>query len=335
MICVRTARPGFRGAAALLAALALVAGCSGSGGEHGGHGGTGAGRRIADTPRMTFAMVSHADTGDTFWNIVRNGAEQAAAKDNVKFLYANDTDGAEQAEAVESYIDQKVDGLIVTLAEPAAVEAAVRKAVARGIPVITVNAGGRFSRAYGALTHIGQDEAAAGREVGAELTARHAKKALCVIHEQGDTSLADRCAGVRKGFHGPVANLTVDGADASAARSAVAAALRADRSIDAVVTLGAPMAALTAEARKQAGSTAQLATFDLDATVVRLLKSKDLAFAVDQQPYLQGYEAVDLLWLDKVNGNVLGGGRPVLTGPTLVTSKDVPKLAEYTGRGTR
>ncbi|MEU9118019.1 sugar ABC transporter substrate-binding protein [Streptomyces sp. NPDC048483] len=325
---VRTARPvTVPRAAALAAALALVAGCSASGGEDAGE--------DPRTPRMTIGMVSHSGEGDTFWDIVQNGAERAAAKDRVKFLYANDKEGAKQAELVQSYIDQKVDGLIVTLAKPEALKAVVRKAVAAGIPVITVNSGGQFSKAYGALTHIGQDESVAGRAVGEELTKRGRKKVLCVIHEQGNVSLEDRCAGVRKGFDGTVENLNVDGTNAPASQSSIEAKLQSDKSLDAIVTLGAPMAAISVKAKEGAGSRAGIATFDLNVAVVKLLKAKDVVFAVDQQPYLQGYEAVDLLALHKTNANVLGGGRPVLTGPELVTGKDVPKLEEYTGRGTR
>ncbi|MFQ6194949.1 sugar ABC transporter substrate-binding protein, partial [Streptomyces sp. NPDC000405] len=55
----------------------------------------------------------------------------------------------------------------------------------------------------------------------------------------------------------------------------------------------------------------------------------------DQDPYLQGYEAVDLLWLYRYNRDMLGGGRPVLTGPQIVTKDDAKTLAEYTKRGTR
>ncbi|WP_432145232.1 sugar ABC transporter substrate-binding protein [Streptomyces sp. bgisy084] len=317
-----------RSAAALLAITALATGCGAAGDPD-------ATGKDAGTPRMTIGMVSHSGDGDTFWDIVQNGAQQAAAKDKVKFLYAHDKEGAQQAALIQSYIDQKVDGLIVTLAKPHAVKAAVRKAVARGIPVITVNSGGEFSAAYGALTHIGQDESVAGRAVGAELTERKAKKVLCVIHEQGNVSLEDRCAGVRKGFRGTVENLDVDGTNAPNSQSSIEAKLQSDPSIDAIVTLGAPMAAISLKAKEEAGSRAQIATFDLNAAVVKLLKAKDLSFAVDQQPYLQGYEAVDLLWLHRANADVLGGGKPVLTGPALVTEKDVPKLTEYTGRGTR
>ncbi|MBM4792701.1 sugar ABC transporter substrate-binding protein [Streptomyces sioyaensis] len=335
---VRTASPltvrgsTVRCAVALLTTLALATGCAAAQGTTDGSGQTDKG---AATPRMTIGMVSHSGDGDTFWDIVQNGAERAAAKDHVKFLYAHDKEGAQQAALIQSYIDQKVDGLIVTLAKPEAVQAAVRKAVARGIPVITINSGGEFSKAYGALTHIGQDESVAGRAVGEELNNRHAKKTLCVIHEQGNVSLEDRCAGVRKAFHGTVENLDVDGTNAPASQSSVEAKLQSDKSIDAIVTLGAPMAATSVKAKEQAGSSAQIATFDLNSAVVKLLKAKDVTFAVDQQPYLQGYEAVDLLWLHRANADVLGGGKPVLTGPALVTEKDVPKLTEYTGRGTR
>ncbi|MEU3057977.1 sugar ABC transporter substrate-binding protein, partial [Streptomyces fimicarius] len=50
---------------------------------------------------------------------------------------------------------------------------------------------------------------------------------------------------------------------------------------------------------------------------------------------LQGYEAVDLLWLYRYNRNVLGGGQPVLTGPQIITKDDADALADYTKRGTR
>ncbi|MEU8781820.1 substrate-binding domain-containing protein [Streptomyces sp. NPDC048637] len=334
MIRVRTTGPctvrsvAVRSAAALLTTVALATGCSAAGGQD-------ATGKDAGTPRMTIGMVSHSGDGDTFWDIVQNGAQQAAAKDRVKFLYAHDKEGGQQAALIQSYIDQKVDGLIVTLAKPQAVKAAVRKAVAQGIPVLTINSGGEFSEAYGALTHIGQDESVAGRAVGDELNARRAKKVICVIHEQGNVSLEDRCAGVRKAFHGTVENIDVDGTNAPNSQSSIEAKLQSDKSLDTIVTLGAPMAAISLKAKEEAGSRAQIATFDLNSAVVKLLKAKDLTFAVDQQPYLQGYEAVDLLWLHKTNADVLGGGKPVLTGPALVTEKDVPKLTEYTGRGTR
>ncbi|MFD9871945.1 substrate-binding domain-containing protein [Streptomyces niveus] len=327
-----------RTAAALLTAcaLALVAGCSGSGGKDSedkaddGGGGT-----AAKTPRMKIAMVTHSGEGDTFWDIVQSGAKVAAAKDNVQFLYAANKEGKEQAQLIQSYIDQDVDGLVVSLAKPEAVKAVLAKAAAAGIPVVTINSGAEFSEPFGALGHIGQDEAIAGEAVGEELNKRGKKKALCVIHEQGNVSLEGRCAGVEKTFEGTVENLNVEGTNMPATTSSIEAKLQSGKDIDAVVTLGAPFAAASVKAKESAGSGAEINTFDLNEDVVEQLKAKEIGFAVDQQPYLQGYLAVDELWLHKNNGNVIGGGKPVLTGPALVTEKDVPALEKFTARGTR
>ncbi|MEV4332034.1 sugar ABC transporter substrate-binding protein [Streptomyces sp. NPDC049597] len=327
-----------RTAAVLLAASALVvvAGCSSSGGKEANEKPSAeGGGEAATTPRMKIAMVTHSGQGDTFWDIVQSGAKVAARKDNVQFLYAANPEGKEQAQLVQTYIDQKVDGIVVTLAKPEAMSDVVRKAVAAGIPVVTINSGAEFSRDLGALGHIGQDESVAGEAVGEELNKRGRKKALCVIHEQGNVSLEARCAGVKKTFEGTVENLNVEGTNMPATTSSIEAKLQSGKDIDAVVTLGAPFAAASVKAKDGAGSDAEISTFDLNADVVKALKAKEIAFAVDQQPYLQGYLAVDGLWLNKVNRNVVGGGKPVLTGPALVTEKDVPALEKLTADGTR
>ncbi|MFE3325763.1 substrate-binding domain-containing protein [Streptomyces sp. NPDC059176] len=327
-----------RTAAVLLAAIALAAaGCSSTGGKGSQEKADGAsgGGKAASTPRLKLAMVTHSGEGDTFWDIVQRGAKDAAAKDNAEFLYAANKEGKEQASLVQAYIDQKVDGIVVTLAKPEAVKAVVKKAVAAGIPVVTINSGGQFSAEVGALSHIGQDESVAGEAVGEELNRRGKKKAVCVIHEQGNVSLEERCAGVRKTFKGSVENLNVDGTNMPGTTSSVEAKLQSSKDIDAVVTLGAPFAAASVQARQTAGSKAEIDTFDLNAEVVKRLKAKEVGFAVDQQPYLQGYLAIDELWLNKTNGNVIGGGKPVLTGPALVTEKDVPALEKLTADGTR
>ncbi|MER5611820.1 sugar ABC transporter substrate-binding protein [Streptomyces sp. NPDC002215] len=330
-----------RKAATLITVAALgigiaVSGCSGSGGRSAEEKPAGtSGGAAAGTPRMKIAMVTHSGEGDTFWDIVQSGAKQAAAKDNAEFLYSANKEGKEQAQLVQAAIDQKVDGLIVTLAKPEAVKDVVAKAVKAGIPVVTINSGAQFSKEIGALGHIGQDEKVAGEAVGDELDARGRKRALCVIHEQGNVSLEERCAGVRKTFGGKVENLNVEGTNMPAATSSIEAKLQADKDIDAVVTLGAPFAAASVKAKDGSGSTAEIDTFDLNAEVVKRLKADEVGFAVDQQPYLQGYLAVDELWLNRTNGNVVGGGKPVLTGPAVVTAKDVPQLEKYTARGTR
>lgn len=315
-----------------------LAGCSSTGGkraEDARNAAAAQGRAAVDTPRWTFAMITHSGDGDTFWDIVQSGAKQAARKDNINFLYSHDDEAQQQAQLVDAAVDKKVDGIIVTLAKPDALKAAVARAEKAGIPVITVNSGSGESKAFGALAHIGQDETVAGQAVGDELTDRGRKKVLCVLHEQGNVGHEQRCAGVAENFAGTVENLYVNGTSMPDVQSSIEAKLQADKSIDAVVTLGAPYADTAVQARTDAGSRAEVDTFDLNAKVAAELADGTLGFAVDQQPYLQGYQAVDLLWLYKYNGDVLGGGRPVLTGPQIVTKSQAATLAEYTKRGTR
>lgn len=325
---------------AVLAAVLGVSlmGCSSTGGKRAEERAAQAaaeGRSAVNTPRWTFAMVTHSGDGDTFWDIVQKGAKMAAQKDNINFLYSHNDEGQQQAQLVQAAIDKKVDGLIVTLAKPDAMKAVVAKAVKAGIPVITVNSGSAESKKYGALTHIGQDESIAGEAVGEELNARGRKKALCILHEQGNVGHEQRCAGARKTFDGEMQNLYVEGTNMPDVQASIEAKLQADKDIDAVVTLGAPFADAAVKAKETAGSKAEIDTFDLNAKVASELQAKTLGFAVDQQPYLQGYEAVDLLWLYRYNRNVLGGGRPVLTGPQIITTDDAAQLAAYADRGTR
>ncbi|MCX3063024.1 sugar ABC transporter substrate-binding protein [Streptomyces beihaiensis] len=325
---------------AVAGALGLtLAGCSSTGGKRAEDARKAArsasGEAAVNTPRWTVAMITHSGDGDTFWDIVQSGAKQAAVKDNINFLYSHSDQANQQAQLVDAAVDKKVDGIIVTLAKPDAMKAAVARAEKAGIPVITVNSGSEESRKFGALTHIGQDETVAGEAVGEELTKRGRKKALCVLHEQGNVGHEQRCAGARSKFDGTMENLYVQGTNMPDVQSAIEAKLQSDKSIDAVVTLGAPFAATAVKAKKDAGSKAEIDTFDLNEQVATGLEGGDLGFAVDQQPYLQGYEAVDLLWLYKYNADMLGGGKPVLTGPQIVTKDQAAKLEQYTRRGTR
>ncbi|WBO62909.1 sugar ABC transporter substrate-binding protein [Streptomyces camelliae] len=324
---------------ALAGAVSLsLTGCSSTGGkraEDARKAAAAQGRAAVNTPRWTFAMITHSGDGDTFWDIVQSGARQAAVKDNINFLYSHDDQAQQQAQLVDAAVDKKVDGIIVTLAKPDAMKAAVARAEKAGIPVITVNSGSEESKAFGALAHIGQDETIAGEAVGDELNQRGRKKALCVLHEQGNVGHEQRCDGVAKTFKGTLQKLYVNGTDMPDVQSAIEAKLQADKSIDSVVTLGAPYADTAVKAKGDAGSKAEIDTFDLNAKVAAELKDGTLGFAVDQQPYLQGYEAVDLLWAYKYNADVLGGGRPVLTGPQIITKDQAAALAAYTERGTR
>ena len=323
---------------ALAAAAALtLAGCSSSsGGKKSEESADGASAGKASTPRMTVALVTHQSAGDTFWDIVRKGAEAAAAKDNVKLIYSNDPSAGAQANLVQNAIDQKVDGIAVTLAKPDAMKDVVAKAKAANIPVVGLNSGVSEWQKLGLLEFFGQDETVAGEALGKRLNDEGAKNAVCVIQEQGNIGLTQRCDGVEKTFDGKLQTLNVNGTDMPSVKSTITAKLSQDKSIDYVVALGAPFALTASQSVSDAGSKAKVATFDLNKDLTGAISKGTIAFAVDQQPYLQGYLAVDSLWLYKTNGNFSGGGTaPVLTGPAFITKENVDQVATFAAKGTR
>lgn len=320
----------------IVAALSLGLGaCSSSGGKQEEPGGGGGGGAVADTPRLRIAMITHEAPGDTFWDRIRKGAEAAAAKDNVELNYSNDPQAPNQAELIQNAIDQDVDAIASTLPNPSALTPLVQKAVDAGIPVVLFNAGVGDWKDTGALMYFGQDEAIAGEAVGARLGEEGAKKAICVVQEQGQVQLEARCDGVAQGFSGETEKLYVNGRDMPSVQSDIQAKLAQDTSIDRVVTLGAPFALAAADAVDASGGNAEVVTFDLNEDLVAAIQDGTVQWAVDQQPYVQGYEAIDSLWLYLNNGNVIGGGEAVLTGPSFVDDSNIEAISEYAARGTR
>ncbi|MFF1745399.1 substrate-binding domain-containing protein [Streptomyces mirabilis] len=324
-------------AGVVLTCTLIAAGCSSSsGGKKSEERGAAASAGKADTPRMTVAMITHAAPGDTFWDLIRKGAQAAAAKDNVKLVYSSDPNAGNQANLVQNALDQKVDGIALTAAKPDALKAVAAKAESAGVPVVGFNSGLDDWKRLHMLEYFGQDENIAGQAFGLRLSRLGAKHALCVIQEQGQVALEARCAGLKKGFTGKTDTLYVNGTDMPSVKATITAKLRQDSSIDQVVTLGAPFALTAVQSAQDAGGKAKIATFDLNKDLVKAVQSGSVEFAVDQQPYLQGYLAVDALWLYKTNGNVSGGGTaPVLTGPAFVTKENVDTVAEFAQNGTR
>lgn len=330
-------------AVAVAAALALTA-CSATGGKDAADAGaaaaagTGApasgGGAVADTPRFTIAMVTHEAPGDSFWDKVRAGAQAAAAKDNIDLKYSNDPTGPGEATLIQNAVDSNVDGIAATLLSPDTLKGSMQAAADAKIPVVAFNTGINQYKELGAIMYFGSDEDVAGKAVGAKITAAGAKHPLCVIQEQGSVALEARCAGVKANAPG-TENIQVTGTDIPSVTATIGAKLQQDPSIDYVVALGAPIALAAQQSIADSNSTAELVTFDLNSDVAKQIQDGKILFSVDQQPYLQGYMAVDSLWLYLTNKNDLGGGGPVLTGPSFVDSTNIADIAKYAANNTR
>ena len=320
--------------AAIVPMLALSA-CSSSGGRPTDTGGSNGGK-VATTPSIKIALITHAAPGDTFWDIVRKGAQEAATKDNVDLLYTSDPDGGRQAQLVQQAIDQKVAGIAVTLAKPDALKAVLKKAEDAGIPVVSLNSGEDVFKSVGAFTHFGSDENVAGAAVGTRLAEEGVTHPLCVIQEQGNVALEARCAGVKTKVPGTEI-LYVQGTDMTQVASTVTAKLQSTPGADAIIGLGAPFTATIVKAvgALNLAAKVKVASFDLSGELIQSIIDGKVQFTVDQQPWLQGYDSIDALWQYYRGGFMVGGGLPVLTGPAIIDKTNAPAVLKFAKEGIR
>jgi simple sugar transport system substrate-binding protein len=321
-------------ALAVVAALALVtSACSGGGApkdDSNNGGGSGAG----DNSGYKIAMINHAPPGDSFWDKIRAGAEQAANNTGVDLKISNEPEPSKQATLIQNAIDSKVDGIATTLATPDALADSVKSARDAGIPVVAFNSGIDQYKQVGAQMYFGSDESLAGKSAGQRIAKDGGKHPLCVIQAAGSVALEARCAGVKSEVPG-TENIQVDGTDDSAVTSTLQAKLAEDKSIDYIVTLGAPIALDALQAKDAANSKAKLITFDLNTDAALAIKDGKIQFSIDQQPYVQGYLAVESLYLFIKNGNDIGGGKAVLTGPSFVDKTNIDTILPFAKKNTR
>jgi ribose transport system substrate-binding protein len=112
---------------------------------------------------ITFALVQ-INQQALFFNQINEGAQQAAKKAGVDLVIfnANDKPSA-QNDAIETYTQQKVQGIIAVAIDVNGIMPAVQSAAAAGIPVVAVDA---ILPAGPQQAQIGVDNAKAGEDMG-------------------------------------------------------------------------------------------------------------------------------------------------------------------------
>jgi simple sugar transport system substrate-binding protein len=279
------------------------------------------------TGRIRIAVVTHGQASDPFWTIVRNGINQAAHQMNVSVSYAApDTyDLARMRVLIEQAVARRPDGLVVSIPDARVLGPAIRSAERAGIPVVSINSGTPVANSLGVLVHIGQQDRNAGLEAGQRFARSGVRRALCVNQEKGNSALQQRCEGfaaAMKHAHGSSSVVTVTVQDRPGAERAISAAIQSRR-VDGIMALGPTSAAPALDALRSNNllGRVKLATFDLSADVISAVRRGQIEFAVDQQPFLQGYLPIVLLAQYKRYGVLPDRGRVVDTGPSFVTQQ--------------
>jgi len=340
-------------ASLLAAAATALAGCS-SGSPTGdtsqASASTSGSTSAANTSGKNSIYVIGGKPDDPFWSAVKRGGEEAAklvkgAGGSVTFLGPKTYDnlGPDAAKLTLTALSQNPSAIVVPDWVPANQDDAIKQAVKQGVPVFIYNAGGvEAATKTGSMKYIGSDDYEAGKAGGIKFAEEGAKNILCVNTVPGAANSEARCDGISDGAKSkgskskqlplPSSNF----GNPSAVTQAIKGALLKDDTIDALVTIGVQDADSAAAAIDQAsaGDKVKLGTFDLSDSQLSRIKAGKQLFAIDQQPYLQGFYAVSIA-NQYLSYGVLPPQNPLLTGPLLVTADNVAAAIAGTKAGVR
>lgn len=296
----------------------------------------------------TIAVVGGSND-DAFWNLIKKGIDDAtpavvANGGSVNYLRLQNYDNfaPDVVQLIRTAISQKVDGLVIPNWVPEAEDPAIKDAIAAGIKVILMNAGGADkARELGAINYVGSDEYVAGQAGGTYFASHGKKHVLCVNTLPGANNTEARCKGVTDGMvagGGAAEQLPLPSTsfgDPTAVAEAIKATLLKDTTIDGVITISAGDADAAATGIQQSGiATVSLGSFDMNTAGLARIKAGTQTFAIDQQPYLQSFLAVSLL-ASAIDFGTSLPTFPVLTGPGIVDAANIEATLAGVEKGAR
>jgi simple sugar transport system substrate-binding protein len=239
------------------------------------------------------------------------------------------------------------DGVGTTVPNPEVIRDAVNRAADAGIPVIGFNTADPNSGTPDALPtlfYIGANEFLGGRSNANRVLAEAAAagveitKGVCPIQEVGHSGLEARCAGVRSVFDEagiPLDGLTINN-DVTESAGTLADYFAANPDTNAAFFLGPnPSSSFNLylqEAGRMPGEVFAT-THDTSSEIYEMIQGGYLLQAIDQQPYLQGFETS--MWLYLNSQFALAPGGDILTGPGVVDLSNVDAIIDLTAAGYR
>ena len=320
----------------------------------------------ADGPHANerYVLISHAADSDVWWNTVKNAIKQVGDDFGVQVDYRNPPNGdlADMARLLEQAAARNYDGVAFDIADFDVLSKPAMRITAKNIPLVTINSGtAQESEKLGAIMHIGQPEYEAGKAAGERAKAAGISSFVCVNHYSTNVASFQRCKGFADALGVDARKSMIDsGVDPTVVESKVSAYLRNNPKTQAVLALGPNSAEPSLQALQKMGLAGKIyfATFDLSPVIIDGVRKGYTNFAIDQQPYLQGYIAIAVLAIAhedntrdpatiiaklKANSKYQArltqyGLEPVYTkdgvssGPAFITKDNVDTVAKYAGQ---
>ena len=300
----------------------------------------GAGRPAWAEEPVKIAVVTHGQSADSYWGVVKKGVDDAAALmgADVSYQAPQTTDMVAMSRMIDAVVTQKIQGLVVSIPDATALEKSVKAAAEAGIPVIVIDSGEPEVERLGLKLYIGTTNYfEQGRLAAKRLAAAGVTHGVCTNHEPGNLVNESACDGFKEGMKeagaaGDRVEISLDPTDTGAR---IIAYLTAHPDTDGILAVGAPAAANIVAALREKGvlDKYKIGHFDVNADTLQALKAGETLFAFDAQQYLMGYLPVILLTQHARYGVL--PTKNIYTGPTAVTTADVDKIVALSKKGIR
>jgi len=291
--------------------------------------------------QITIKMVTHGQATDPFWNVVNNGAKDAAEKLGVNLHYQSPQrfDMITMSQMIDAVVATKPDGLIISVPDIPALRKSIISASIKNIPIIVINSGIDIMKDIDILTYVGQSEYEAGMKAAGELLKYNIKSVLCINHEIGNISLDQREQGFRKTLsenNVTVKTVPIDASDPSETKETLRTFLSSNKGVDGLLTLGPlgaiPIVSLLKDIDPQ--KKIKMATFDFTPEIIDGIMDGHIVFALDQQQYLQGYLPIVLMNLYIRNKNT-PAYKKLETGPSIINIENAQDVLALSKKGSR
>ena len=289
------------------------------------------------TAQTRIVFVTHGQSADPYWSVVKNGMDDAAKALGVEaeYLHPETFDMAKMAQLIDAAVASSPDGLVVSIPDAAALGDPVKNAVAAGIPVIVVDSGGsKLTKELGGLLYLGQSEYEAGVTAGERVAKLGVKRAVCLNQEVGNSSLDDRCNGFAKGLgvDVPVLQGVIDPTEM---KTRTLAYLNTNPDVEFMLGCGPTATEPALAALDEAGlkGKVKLGTFDLSPNILQAIVDGNVEWGIDAQQYLMGY--IPVVMIDLKAKYKLAPIADYPTGPGFVTKAEAASVIDLAKQGKR
>ena len=296
---------------------------------------------IVTQPRPRVVMIVHGNLStSSFWPKVQRGAEQGAKDYDIELELhglTKSADAAEMSELIEQAVMSNPDGMVISLPDAKALSPAIEKIVQAGIPFIVINSGRQEAEEVGALTYIGQLEYEAGHQAGMRLAAEGVRYAYCINHQPQNVAVMDRCRGFIDAITlagGKAETLVVDLDDIENTKARITDVLKLYPDVDGLLSTKEIPAILEAVEALGMQDRVKIGEFDFSPDLLEAILDGKVSFAIDQQPYLQGYLPMTFLNLQFTNANMVSQNE-IATGPSFITKENAELIRNLSEAGTR